>query len=246
MLRSLAFALTLSLSAALCAQPAAPHTTSHVKASPSEAATEAAFEKARAAGPPALHAFLERMPKGADLHMHLSGAIYAETFLKDAAEDQLCIDPVRHAFVRNVGKSQATTICPDGTFPAATAFKDQKLYDAMVDSFSMRSFVPSSGISGHDQFFATFDRFGGIDKRHTGEWLDEVATRAARQNEQYLEVMITPSFAKAISLAAQFGWPTPATPVSLGDTSASAPSDGTSRAATRRPPRQASCRRLAR
>ena len=58
----------------------------------------------------------------------------------------------------------------------------------------MRGFVPSAGVSGHDQFFATFDRFGGLDKSHAGEWLDEVATRAAAQNEQYLEVMQTPSF----------------------------------------------------
>ncbi len=33
-------------------------------------------------------------PKGADLHVHLSGAVYAETFLRDAAEDGLCVDPV--------------------------------------------------------------------------------------------------------------------------------------------------------
>jgi adenosine deaminase len=195
-----------------------------------EAAASAAFEKARAAGPPALHAFLEHMPKGADLHMHLSGAIYAETFLMDAVEDNLCIDPAKHSFVRNVGTSQAKAVCPDGTLPAAAAYKEQKLYDAMVDAFSMRAFVPSSGISGHDQFFATFDRFGGIDKRHNGEWLDEVATRAARQNEQYLEVMMTPSFSKAINLAARFGWPTQTVPVSLGDTSAPASPDGTSRA----------------
>ncbi len=95
----------------------------------------------------------------------------------------------------------------------ATAFKDQKLYDALVDSFSMRSFVPSAGVSGHDQFFATFDRFGGLDKSHTGEWLDEVATRAAAQNEQYLEIMVTPSFFELAPLWNKLGWPaTPATP----------------------------------
>jgi len=49
----------------------------------------------RAAGNPLkLHAFLDEMPKGGDLHMHLSGAIYAETFLQDAIADKACIDPV--------------------------------------------------------------------------------------------------------------------------------------------------------
>ena len=58
-------------------------------------------------------------------------------------------------------------VCGEGNVRAEDAFKDQKLYDALVDSFSMRSFVPSAGVSGHDQFFATFDRFGGIDNDPT-------------------------------------------------------------------------------
>ena len=51
-----------------------------------------AFDTAKKS-PLELHAFLEKMPKGADLHMHLSGAIYAETFLRDAREDLLCVNP---------------------------------------------------------------------------------------------------------------------------------------------------------
>jgi adenosine deaminase len=66
-------------------------------------------------------------------------------------------------------------------------------------------------VSGHDQFFATFDRFGALDKSHAGEWLDEVATRAASQNEQYLEIMQTPSFFELAPLWNSLGWPaTPA------------------------------------
>src|SRR5262249_20210898 len=42
--------------------------------------------------PLALRSFLYKFPKGADLHMHLSGAIYAETFIRDAADDNLCVD----------------------------------------------------------------------------------------------------------------------------------------------------------
>ena len=167
-----------------------------------------AFDAARKS-PPALHAFLEQMPKGADLHMHLSGAVYAETFLRDAQEDHLCVNPIEREFVKNIGTTRTMPVqpvCPQGTIPAADAFKDQKLYDEVVDSFSMRSFVPSSGISGHDQFFATFSRFGGLNKDHAGEWLDEVATRAAAQNEQYLEIMQTPSFSTAAKLGAETGW----------------------------------------
>jgi adenosine deaminase len=167
-----------------------------------------AFDAAKAskASPLALEAFLFKMPKGADLHMHLSGAVYAETFLRDAAADGLCIDPAAKMFVRRSARKAAGG-CPDGQIPAATIFANQKLYDALVDSFSMRAFVPSAGVSGHDQFFATFDRFGGTDKSHAGEWLDEVATRAAGQNEQYLEIMQTPPFGAAAALGAKLGWP---------------------------------------
>ena len=44
-------------------------------------------------------------------------------------------------------------------------------------------------------------------KDHAGEWLDEVATRAAAQNEQYLEIMQTPTFSHAAALGYKIGWP---------------------------------------
>lgn len=163
-----------------------------------------------------LHAFLLRMPKGADLHMHLSGAVYAETFLEDARADLLCVDPRTLSLLRNVGTTRSIPpqpVCGEGNVAAAAAFKDQHLYNSLVDSFSMRSFVPSAGVSGHDHFFATFARFGGIEKSHLGEWLDEVATRAASQNEQYLEIMQTPPFPNAVRLAAEMEWPDPPTHV---------------------------------
>jgi len=33
-------------------------------------------------------------------------------------------------------------VCPPGDVPAASVFQNEKLYDALVDAFSMRSFVP--------------------------------------------------------------------------------------------------------
>jgi adenosine deaminase len=189
--------------------------TSAPAATPREQRANRAFNAAKQ-NPLELSAFLTRMPKGGDLHMHLSGAVYAETFIKDAAADLLCVDPK----TMSLFKPKPTTtslppqpVCGEGYVRAENAFKDQKLYDALVDSFSMRSFVPSAGTSGHDQFFATFDRFGGIDKSHIGEWLDEVATRAAAQNEQYLEVMHTPHYSSVVELSSHIEWPsTPADP----------------------------------
>ena len=202
-----------------------------------ERRTSAAFLAAKQLGEPTLDAFLREMPKGADLHMHLAGSVYAETYLKDAAEDLLCVDPVALRLVKKVGTTRGVppqAVCAEGMVAAASLFANspgaQPLYDALIDSFSMRTFVPSSGTSGHDHFFSTFDRFHGLGKRHTGEWLDELAVRAASQNEQYLEVMETPSFAHAAKLAEEIGWPTATSPHTIAETSRGDDVAGTSTA----------------
>ena len=180
------------------------------------ARTAEALEKARSNGPLSLYAFLYGMPKGGDLHNHLSGAVYAETWIRNAAQDHLCIDVDAHAIVHSVDRSrhpdpphcepQAEAKVVNGVFPAASLADNQPLYDALVDSFSMRSFVPTNADSGHDHFFSTFDKFGGISPSHMPEWMDEVATRAAAQNEQYLELMHTPPFLAAAKLALEIGF----------------------------------------
>jgi adenosine deaminase len=156
--------------------------------------------------PLTLRAFLEEMPKGAELHYHLSGGVYAETWIRDAAEDGLCVNVAALSFTNKHEPN-----CGDGNVPVKSIYANRdQIYDRLVDAFSMRAFVPMPGDDGHDQFFRTFNRFGGIDSRHMGEWLDEVASRAASQNEQYMELMVTPPFSHAQALAAALqkenGW----------------------------------------
>jgi adenosine deaminase len=167
-----------------------------------EARASRAYETAVKAGPLALHAFLDRFPKGADLHVHLSGAVYAETFIKDAAEDGLCVDPAVPSLVKppcTGNLIQAKNL--SGSIDRQT----QLLYDKLIDTLSIRSFVPSASWTTHDQFFAVFDRLGAL-KDHNGEWIDEVAARAAEQNQQYLELMVTPPFSHALTIANALGW----------------------------------------
>ena len=189
----IAFLSTFSPARAPKAQP--------VSTASAEARTSRAFDEARKLGPPALRAFLDRMPKGADLHNHLSGSIYAESWIRVAGEDHLCINTQTLSFDKPDGAS-----CKAGEVPASAAPQDQHLYDRLIDAFSMRTFVPKAADSGHDHFFDTFDRFGGTSKAHMGEWLDEVATRAAAQNEEYLELMDTPDFKPAAALAEKIGF----------------------------------------
>ena len=80
--RAAVAALALSAMAVAAAPP--PTTTTR-----NEAATARYFASVRK-NPSLLLAFLTQMPKGGDLHNHLSGAVYAESFLRWAAEDHLC------------------------------------------------------------------------------------------------------------------------------------------------------------
>jgi adenosine deaminase len=87
------------------------------------------------------------MPKGADLHTHLAGAVYAESFIREAAEDNLCVN-LKTLFLY---KTMATTrslppqpVCGEEGEPAANALTNQKLYDQLIDIFSMRIFVPTA------------------------------------------------------------------------------------------------------
>ena len=197
--------LFLSLTFPAYAQTSTPPSN---RAGTAEQRAARAFEKVRA-NPLALRAFLVRMPKGGDLHNHLDGAVYAESRIRAGAQDGLCVALEGFSF----GKSQRLTqseppnsVCADGQVPVAQAFRDQHLYDAIVDAFSMRGFVPAPGRTAHDHFFDTFAKFVGTDSPHIGEWLDEIATRAAAQNEQYLEIMPTLDFTQTATIAKQIGW----------------------------------------
>lgn len=193
------FALAGGFALRAVAQAVPRHSTAGGQMSP-EAITSHELDVDRG-NPLKLYDFLYRLPKGGDLHNHLSGAVYAESWIRDAEEDGLCVNSATDTLV-----TPQSGNCPKEDVPATQVASDQKLYDALIDAFSMRSFVPTPGVSGHDHFFGTFDKFAVVDSQNTGESLDEVATRAAAQNEQYLELMDTPPFTHATALAHQVGW----------------------------------------
>src|SRR5262245_48165418 len=54
--------------------------------------------------PVRLRGFLQAMPKGGDLHNHVTGAVYAESYIQWAAELGLCVDPTAMALVECTDK----------------------------------------------------------------------------------------------------------------------------------------------
>lgn len=131
----------------------APVPASAFGAESAEQRAAAAFEASRD-NPLLLHAFLRAMPKGGDLHNHPSGAEFAEQYISYAAEEGLCV--LRETMTLVPPPCDAAASRP----PISDALRQQALYDALVDAWSMRDWVSESGVSGHDQFFGTFDRFG--------------------------------------------------------------------------------------
>ena len=77
--------------------PAAPAASRAVASAETRPATSRAAHwfEAHRHRPPMLRAFLQRMPKGGDLHSHLSGAVYAESYLEWAASENFCVDLVK-------------------------------------------------------------------------------------------------------------------------------------------------------
>jgi hypothetical protein len=145
--------------------------------------------------PPQLYAFLREMPKGGDLHSHLSGAVYAESFIAWAAEAGSCVRVP--AFV-------VTSCEAAGSIRADSLFLNQALYDQTVDAWSTRNWRREQE-SGHYQFFATFGKFGGAGSNRTGDMLAEVMRRAHAGRVSYLELMNTPNDGAA-ALGARVGW----------------------------------------
>lgn len=141
--------------------------------------------------------FLFAMPKGADLHSHEAGASFAEDMIGYASKDNLCIYRDTFMVYQNVECRRENLL--------NQAIKEPNFYNLIIDAWSMRDFNPHNG-SGHDHFFEAFDKYGYISGHHHGEMLAEISQRAALQNEQYLELMVTADGNESGQLGKKLGW----------------------------------------
>ena len=140
---------------------------SDVRSRPSEQKTAAYFESIRKS-PPKQMAFLLKMPKGGDLHNHLSGAVYAERYIEWAAEKGLCVNTRTLALAVPATPSK----CDSEQTPARAALTSSVLYRRMIDAWSMHNWQ-LSGQSGHDHFFDAFGVFGPATYNNSGRMLAE-------------------------------------------------------------------------
>ena len=145
--------------------------------------TATAFREARA-NQATLRNFLNAMPKGGDLHVHLSGAVYAERYIEWAIADGQCLRQSDYAIVNPPCDPTAKTV------PMKTIAGDQATRDRIVNALSMRNFVPSPAEpSGHDHFFATFGKFAAVSGPHFNDMILDLLPYYQEQAAQYVELM---------------------------------------------------------
>lgn len=153
-----------------------------------EQRTAALFE-AYADEPAFLRVLLRDMPKGGDLHTHLSGTPYAEEFLDWAATRDFCVD------------LDALAIVPP---PCSTAEKEAArdlmrrnpmLYNKLVDAMSVRALLSGtpSEQNGHGQFFGSFERFLSIAALEPGKAIASTLRASAQDRVLYQEIMYNPA-----------------------------------------------------
>jgi hypothetical protein len=152
-------------------------------------------------------AFLLKLPKGGDLHNHLSGSIYAESYIHWAAANGLCVNNQTLALSKPPTKAGCAQQANE--IPATAALASSVLYQQLIDAWSMRNWQ-LSGDSGRDHFFNTFGKFGAATYNQTGQMIAEAASRAAHGHARYLELMLTPDGVPdgvmSVKLGQKVGW----------------------------------------
>jgi adenosine deaminase len=142
-----------------------------------EPAAIRAFERAKATDPE-LIVFLRSMPKGGDLHNHVTGAVFSDFLLDHQVRSGRRFDPATNQFTDDPAKPLASTL-----------LTNNDLLYAWLNVVSMRGWQ-GLGVTGHDHFFNTFAYLGSaMQGLSSAQILHEVVDRARWQNIHYLELM---------------------------------------------------------
>ena len=132
-----------------------------------------------------LRQFIAAMPKGADLHHHLTGAAYAETLFTIACEHNLFAN-------LKTGKLYPSKPAEVETVKLAANMDEiHSVRMSLIDKWSVRNYQPYKYPLGADEYF--FSLFGDFSAATNEEYLPEIVhqlkVRAKEENVQYIETM---------------------------------------------------------
>jgi adenosine deaminase len=135
-----------------------------------------------------LRQFFAEMPKGGDLHNHLTGSVYAETYYDIACMDSLYVDTLSG---RLYSKKDTSSIHIIRLLPDYINSRHM-LKVKLVDQWSIRNFHSyNRNIPQDEHFFNAFGLFGAATGNHMVALINELKQRALHENVQYLEIMGT-------------------------------------------------------
>lgn len=130
--------------------------------------------------PAALTELLRRMPKGGDLHSHLTGAARTESLIDWGIAADLCVD--------DLSLASSSPPCVTGQVPMRDAAVDPELYGRILTAWSMEGF-DGPFLARHQHFFDTFGKFGAAAATRTADILVEQKREALTESLLYLELM---------------------------------------------------------
>lgn len=149
--------------------------------------------------------FTNLLPKGADLHHHYSGSIYAETYLDWVGARNYCVyrasDPAQKTSspARTIEKFRIETQ-PQELSEAARRLcigadevrKDNNFYRDLLKRWSDKDYDNHfhEQAAPDQQFFDTFGYFGPVSGSNFGEGLKSLKARAKAENLGYMETML--------------------------------------------------------
>lgn len=168
------------------------HAASH--AGPQEEAQVGAWLTQNKGNSIALRQFAQSLPKGADLHSHLSGATYAEDYLRWGAEAGYCVDIKQDKFLRPP--------CMQNADVKLLSNITEQEYSVLVKRMSTKDYIYNL-TPAHDQFFHSFDVFNVFSGSVAllPKMLAQATNRAGEQKVLHVELMITLQYPAAKQLA---------------------------------------------
>ena len=138
--------------------------------------------------------FFAQMPKGADLHHHYSGALYAEQYVEFLDKQGLCVNKLSYRIETSKAVIDAERALPPAQrtcLSSGELVADDFTYREVLQRWSSKDFHNHGAVQPPPdrQFFQTFGFFGPVSNANFHDGLLTLKQRAIAENVSYIETM---------------------------------------------------------
>jgi len=134
-----------------------------------------------------LHLFMNKMPKGGDIHHHFDGSIYAETFLEWVDKKDWKIDTCTLEIVQEEKDATCKLLTAEELIANHTLYR--KLLALWSNKDYRNHYHHQAAPDSH--FFNTFAFFMSVSSQYIHLGLDIVKQRALKENVSYIETILS-------------------------------------------------------